>query len=174
MPGFRVAWSGSPGCGAARPQGGDIPGERGSEGFRPELPVLGFLSPGAGRGREVLAGWCRDLNCPVSAQVGSRGPSSGASRSQHTLPWGHVRSRLTPSAVRALVSHLSPRCWRWRWGQGFSCAGRAGFPTFIPRRQRPCHRKPPTGLDPARCGRGFGWVEIREAWAEKPSRHDAV
>ena len=103
LPGFVLiqgAWSGSPGCGAARPQGGDIPGERGSEGFRPELPVLGFLSPGAGRGREVLAGWCRDLNCPVSAQVGSRGPSSGASRS-HLSPGGQQRSLLWGIEVSA-------------------------------------------------------------------------
>ena len=56
--------------------------------------------------------------CQGRLEVPSRGPDAAARLGRLSLPLDHVRSRLTPAAIRALVSHLSPRCRRWRWGPG--------------------------------------------------------
>ena len=70
--------------------------------------------------------------------------------------------RLTPGAVRALVSHLPPRCWRW--GQGspaqvalaFPHSSQEGSVTAIASLLQ-------VWIQP-------GWVEIRETWPRMPVR----
>ena len=125
---FRVSGSGLRGAGAVRLQHVVFPGRTGvwfpgdSGVARPCLGRCRSWSfcPGAGLGRGLLAiGFGISTGvCQGRREVPSRGSGAAARLGRLSLPLDHVRSRLTPAAIRALVSHLSPRCRYRRWGQG--------------------------------------------------------